>query len=128
MARKKGKAQTVAQPAEAAGQAQDQATGNKGLSRVDAVARALAALGNDALPEAIVKYAKKHFGMRLEHRRVSDFKYYVLKKQGLKGKRKGRRGGRPKAAAAAPNNQVQASGDAGISKQEAIGRVLAKHG
>jgi hypothetical protein len=70
-----------------------------GLSKMDAVRRALAELGNDAMPKRIQAFVKERFGVEMTNGHVSDCKKKILKK----GK------GKAKRAAAKPPAQASAA-------------------
>jgi hypothetical protein len=70
-----------------------------GLSKMDAVRRAMGELGNDALPKRIQAFVKERFGVVMTNDHVSDCKKKILKK----GK------GKAKRAAAKPQAQTAAA-------------------
>jgi ribosomal protein L19E len=57
----------------------EQANG-QGISKWEAVQRALSTLGNDATPLQIKEYIKSHFHMDLETSLISNYKSSMLKK------------------------------------------------
>jgi hypothetical protein len=67
------------------------------ISKLEAMRRSLAELGNDATPLALQDHIKKTFGFDMNTAYVSKYKSLVLSK-GRKGKRRGRK---PNAAAGA---------------------------
>jgi hypothetical protein len=58
-----------------------------GLSKMDAVRRAMRELGNDAMPKRIQAFVKERFGVEMTNDHVSDCKKKILKKGKGKAKR-----------------------------------------
>src|SRR5262245_23656459 len=56
----------------------------KGVSKMEGVRRALAALGNDAMPADIRRYLKQEFGIAMETTLISNYKS-SLKSSGKSG-------------------------------------------
>jgi hypothetical protein len=85
-------------PKKAGPQATKAGPGNgQTVSKLEAVRRSLAELGNDAMPLTIQEHLKKTFGIQMSPNHISNYKSLVLGKR-RKGKRRGRK---PKAVAGA---------------------------
>lgn len=75
-------------------------------NKMEAVRRAMEALGYDAQPLEIQKHIKDNFDLDMNANMISSYKSSLRKKAGMKGRRKKR--GRPKKTEAAPTAQVAA--------------------
>jgi len=65
------------------------ATSNKGISKMEAVRRALKELGKDAMPVKIQEFVKEHFNMEMSTAHISNYKTFTLRsKKGRKTARK----------------------------------------
>jgi hypothetical protein len=78
-----------------------------GISKMEAVRRAIAALGKDAKPNDILGHLKSEFGLEISYDMASTYKSAVLKK--MKGRRGRKPGKKPEAVAAPANGQSPAS-------------------
>jgi hypothetical protein len=107
--RPKKQAATTKQEPEAPKSGSGQRNG-KALSKLEAVRRTMAELGNDAKPLAIQAHLKKTFGIDMDPKLISNYKNLVKKTAG--GKPKGRK---PKAAEAAQAPALRARTAGGIS-------------
>jgi len=57
------------------------ASTSTGISKMEAVRRALAKYGNDAMPVDIQSYVKKEFGLAMTTAHVSNYKTDIMRKQ-----------------------------------------------
>ena len=57
----------------------------QGLTKTEAVQRALAELGNDAKPLEIQKHIKDQFGIKMESQQISNYKSKMLKEAAGRG-------------------------------------------
>jgi hypothetical protein len=101
----------------------------KGISKMEAVRRALAHFGRDAAPSQMQPWIKSEFGIAMTPSHISAYKGKLLAKA--------RGNGRPAAKAAAPKPAAAASAAApktgaapanGISKIEGVKRAMAELG
>jgi hypothetical protein len=77
-----------------------------GMSKMDGVRNALAALGNDAQPIQIRSYVKEKFGMEMSTAHVSNYKTAIMRKQPVKASHtKVKLLKKPAAAKAAPGRK-----------------------
>ncbi|HEY7158002.1 MAG TPA: hypothetical protein VH575_28865 [Gemmataceae bacterium] len=79
-------------------------------NKMEAVRRAMEALGYEAQPLDIQKYIKDNFGLDMNPNMISSYKSSLRKKAGMKGRRKKR--GRPRKTEAPAAHAVAVSHDA----------------
>ena len=80
----------------------EQENGQERVNKMELVRQALATLGKDALPGDIAKHLKEQANLEMSPGMISNYKSYILKKQGQSPRLKGRKRGRPTAAEGAP--------------------------
>jgi hypothetical protein len=93
-----------------------------GMTKMEAVRRALAELGRDAKPLQIQAFVKQRFGIDMTNDHATTAKGVVLKQQARKGQGQRKKAGALKPAAG--NGQTRP----GMSKLEAVSQALATLG
>jgi hypothetical protein len=93
-----------------------------GMTKMEAVRRALAELGRDAKPLQIQAFVKQRFGIDMTNDHATTAKGVVLKQQARKGQGQRKKAGAQKLAAG--NGQTRP----GMSKLEAVAQALATLG
>jgi len=79
-------------------------TNGAGISKMEAMRRALAELGNNAKPLQMKDYIKSHLGVEMSPDHISNYKSKLLKE----GRTKKKPGPKPKAAVAVARSTVAA--------------------
>jgi hypothetical protein len=78
-----------------------------GISKMEAVRRAIATLGKEAKPNDVLGHLKSEFGIDISYDVASTYKSAVLKK--MKGKKRGPKPGKKPAAIATANGHAAGS-------------------
>jgi hypothetical protein len=91
-----------------------------GISKMEAVRRAIATLGKDAKPNDILSHIKSEFGITMSYDMASTYKSAALKKK--KGKKRGPKPGskRASAVAAGPTANGHAAGSISLEDITAV--------
>jgi (p)ppGpp synthase/HD superfamily hydrolase len=88
---------------------------NGGITKTEAVKQALAKLGQDAKPSAVIEHVKKAHGLDVSAQTVSNLKALQAKKPAVMAKRRGRP---PKTPASTPARTVSIRSTAGVSLED----------